>query len=84
MTLTKYFHKYIYNHNPDQFSLEIQRFLDSLEYPSDKIIKTEMNTTPVIKYGRIEKLNETLYSALIIYTKDFTDFSGFEKYRMQN
>ncbi len=43
-----------------------------------------MNTTPVIKYGRIEKLNETLYSALIIYTKDFTDFSGFEKYRMQN
>ncbi len=57
--MTKYFHKYIYNHNPDQFNLEIQRFLDSLEYPSDKIIKTEMNTTPVIKYGRIEKLNKT-------------------------
>jgi hypothetical protein len=43
-----------------------------------------MNTTPVIKYGRIEKINETLYSALFIYTKDFTDSPEHEKYEIRN
>ncbi len=42
-----------------------------------------MNTTPIIRQGRVgDKINDTLYSALIIYTKDFIDSPGHEKYKI--